>query len=363
MGSREAQPPRSLMHGRLRRPRPPAAPRALTPAACSSPTVLHTRHPRRHSRLTIKGDGDFGTENQNVVGGEAGKDAPGRCTRPPEFAQCTTRPTVGAVREPSGPHAPVTVAVQGGLPDRPADQTALDARCAPGTERGSSLHRKTPSLLSCTPPCPPSPRPAPRGTPAHTWSWGARAAWQGLVLRGEGADIRCPCSASGLTSSSRLPRRQPASHGSESRARLRSRVPAGTTRWAGGRGGVWRGERGRRPRPQALSVPKPAIRETRGGQPGPPGHQARPRPAPEWWPKGMATAAALKVARGYQSLLRTRRQARGGLPSPGEGGDPGLSPFGGRGTEAGPGLAHLPTWSGPRGRAGGGEKLQGVCRL
>lgn len=94
--------------------------------------------------------------------------------------------------------------------------------------------------------------------------------------------------------------------------------PAGTTRRVGG---------GAEPpphtaRPQALSVPKPAIRETLGGQTSPPSHQTRPRPAPGgqggpqgWGPglgaEGQATAAALVTA---QPLQHQRRQSSSGIP-------------------------------------------------
>ena len=83
-------------------------------------------------------------------------------------------------------------------------------------------------------------------------------------------------------------------------------------------------------RPQALSVPKPAIRETRGGQTSPPSHQTQPRPAPGsqgWWLKGRATAAALMTAQGDRCLSCAQNHAPGSLPSTGEDGNPGLAPI------------------------------------
>lgn len=105
----------------------------------------------------------------------------------------------------------------------------------------------------------------------------------------------------------------------------------------GGRAGGEGGEGGVKPpahtaRPQALSVPKPAIRETRGGQTSPPSHQTQPRLAPGGpgrWPKGRATAAALTTAQGYRGLFCAKNHAPGGPPNTREDGDPGLSPFDG----------------------------------
>lgn len=105
----------------------------------------------------------------------------------------------------------------------------------------------------------------------------------------------------------------------------------------GGRAGGERGEGGVKPpahtaRPQALSVPKPAIRETRGGQTSPPSHQTQPRPAPGGpgrWPQGRATAAALTTAQGYWGLFCAKNHAPGSPPNTREDGDPGLSPLDG----------------------------------
>lgn len=103
---------------------------------------------------------------------------------------------------------------------------------------------------------------------------------------------------------------------------------------AGGQAGG-EGEGGVKPpahtaRPQALSVPKPAIRETQGGQTSPPSHQTQPRPAPGgpgWWPKGRVRAAALTMAQGHWGLFCTKNHAPGSPPHTGEDGDPGLSPI------------------------------------
>ena len=172
---------------------------APSPHALCGPTrvpVTRSRAPapsHRHPGLTIKGGQDFRTENQNVVSGEGGKDALGHGTWPPAIVQCTTCPVVGAARKPGGTHAPGTVAVQGGF--RTNLRVALDTNPSPRTGRGSWPHRKTPSLLPCVPlrraPPPRSPSPAPSGLPLTAGAGGAPVAWQGLVLRGEGADIRC----------------------------------------------------------------------------------------------------------------------------------------------------------------------------
>ena len=188
---------------------------APSPHALYGPTrvpVTRSRSPapsHRHSGLTVKGGQDFRTENQNVVGGEGGKDALGHGTWPPAVVQCTTCPVVGAARKPGGTHAPGMVAAQGGF--RTNLQVALDTNSSPRTGRDSWPHRKTPSLLPCVPlrgapPRPAQPQPCTQWTPTHSLRWGGTCGLAGPGAEGRRRRHPLPSSTSGLTSSSWLPR-------------------------------------------------------------------------------------------------------------------------------------------------------------
>lgn len=110
-------------------------------------------------------------------------------------------------------------------------------------------------------------------------STAAPVAWQGLAVavavavagggRKAGTDIRRPSPAPGLTSSSRGDSPPPTALREQSQA-VFTCPPAGTTRRAGGQAGGGAEPPPHAARPQALSVPKPAIRERRGGQTSPP---------------------------------------------------------------------------------------------
>lgn len=141
----------------------PATPKPTMcgPLWVSVTTIADTHHPHRRSRLTTKGDQNFRTENENVVGREDGKEDPGHHTlqrplpAPAEIAQCTTCPAV-AVQKPSG--------VCGG--DLQIHlQIALDTTSFPRTE--GQLSRKRSPL--CSPACPFTVPPLARPQPCSQW--------------------------------------------------------------------------------------------------------------------------------------------------------------------------------------------------